>query len=132
MAEPCCIVIPRGGDEDLRLPAQPPERVGVDDAVSVALERRPDRRLLLRLVSMAVGASGGPRCQCRPLQRFEPLANRPAPILRLYAVQRLELHVPGRSRERNDVTYVLHAGDELHHAFEPEAEPSMRYRAVPA
>ncbi len=31
-------------DEDLRLPLQPPERLRVDDAVAVALERRPDAR----------------------------------------------------------------------------------------
>src|SRR5215204_3900497 len=37
-----------GVDEDLRLSLQPPERLGVDDAVAIALERRPQIALLLR------------------------------------------------------------------------------------
>src|SRR4029079_5046539 len=35
-------VVALGVDEDLRLVAQPPERLGVDDPVAVALERRPE------------------------------------------------------------------------------------------
>ena len=41
------VVVARGVDEDLRLALEPAERLRVDDAVAVALERRPHRRLLL-------------------------------------------------------------------------------------
>ena len=39
------VVVARGVDEDLRLALQPPERLRVDDAVAVALERRADTAL---------------------------------------------------------------------------------------
>ena len=41
------VVVPVGVDEDLRLPLEPPERLGVDDAIAVALEGRPDTAFLL-------------------------------------------------------------------------------------
>ena len=46
--EPGAVVVALGRDEDLRLVLETPERLGVDDAVAVALERRPQRRVLLR------------------------------------------------------------------------------------
>ena len=41
--EPGAVVVPLGGDEDLRLVLEPAEGLGVDDPVAVALERRPQR-----------------------------------------------------------------------------------------
>jgi hypothetical protein len=40
-------------DEDLRLQAKPPERLRVDDAIAVALERRPQPALLLGEIAPA-------------------------------------------------------------------------------
>ena len=45
--EPRAEVVALGIDEDLRLVAQPAERLRVDDAVAVALERRPQAAFLL-------------------------------------------------------------------------------------
>ncbi len=45
--EPRAEVVALGIDEDLRLVAQTPERLRVDDAVAVALERRPQAAFLL-------------------------------------------------------------------------------------
>ena len=58
--EPRAEVVALGIDEHLRLEPQPPERLRVDDAVAVALERRPEPALLLREVAPArlVGADG--------------------------------------------------------------------------
>ena len=47
MGHPGPVVITGGIDEDLRLPFQPPERLRMEDAVAVALERRTDEALLL-------------------------------------------------------------------------------------
>src|SRR5439155_2369735 len=52
-------VIPARLDEDLRLPAQPPERLRVNDPVSVALEGGPQRTFLalcMRAPASLVGA----------------------------------------------------------------------------
>ncbi len=46
-------VVALGIDEDLRLVAQPAERLRVDDPVAVALERRPQPALLLRRLAAA-------------------------------------------------------------------------------
>ena len=43
MGEPGPVVVALGGDEDLGLVLEPAEGLGVDDAVAVALERRPQR-----------------------------------------------------------------------------------------
>ena len=40
VGHPRAVVVALGVDEDLRLALQPPERLGVHDAVAVALERR--------------------------------------------------------------------------------------------
>src|SRR5437867_1456311 len=55
---PRAVVVAGGVDEDLRLALQPPERLGVHDAVAVALERRADPALVLRAEATArlVGA----------------------------------------------------------------------------
>ena len=42
VGHPGAVVVALGVDEDLRLPLQPPERLRVDEAVAVALERRAD------------------------------------------------------------------------------------------
>ena len=47
VGQPGAVVVALGGDEDLRLVLQPPERLGVDDAIAVALERRPKRAVRL-------------------------------------------------------------------------------------
>ncbi len=47
------VVVTRRVDEDLRLALQAPERLRVQDAVAVALERRPDAALLLGTFSPA-------------------------------------------------------------------------------
>jgi hypothetical protein len=41
------VVVARRIDEDLRLAFQPAERLGMQDAVAVALERRPEKAILL-------------------------------------------------------------------------------------
>ena len=60
VSEPRAEMVALGIDEDLRLVPQPPECLGVDDAVAVALERRPQPALVLREVAPArrVGADG--------------------------------------------------------------------------
>ena len=47
VGHPGAVVVAGGVDEDLRLALQAPERLGVDDPVAVALERRPDVGLRL-------------------------------------------------------------------------------------
>ena len=55
-------VIALGIHEDLRLEAQPPERLRVDDAVAVALERRPQPALVLGILAPArLVRAHGPR-----------------------------------------------------------------------
>ena len=57
-------------DEDLGLALQPAERLRVDDAVAVALERRADARLLLRtLAALRLERADGERGQARPRAR---------------------------------------------------------------
>ena len=56
------VVVALRVDEDLRLPLQPPERLRVDEAVAVALERRPD-------------ASTAPRARSRPRVSYERTAS---------------------------------------------------------
>ena len=54
-------------DEDLRLALQAPERLGMDDAIAVALERRPDGTgLLLPLPALRLVGAHRERRQ-RPL-----------------------------------------------------------------
>ncbi len=48
VGQPRAVVVALRRDEDLRLVLEAPERLGVDDAVAVALERRAQRALLLR------------------------------------------------------------------------------------
>ena len=60
-------------DEDLRLPLQPPERLRVDDAVAVALERRAHAALLLgKLASARLERADRERRQAL-LERADPL-----------------------------------------------------------
>jgi hypothetical protein len=47
VGEPGPVVIALGGDEDLGLVLEPAEGLGVDDAVAVALKRRPQRAVRL-------------------------------------------------------------------------------------
>jgi hypothetical protein len=62
--EPRAQVVALVMDEDLRLVLEPPERVGVDDAVAVALERRAQRVLRLLIKASAcrrrIGRIGRP------------------------------------------------------------------------
>src|SRR5581483_11416678 len=51
--EPRAEVVALGIDEDLRLVAEPPERLRVHDPVAVALERRPQAALVLRMLAAA-------------------------------------------------------------------------------
>jgi hypothetical protein len=53
VGQPGPVMIAERGDEDLRLVLQPAERLGVDDAVTVDLERRP--HLVIGLVLVALG-----------------------------------------------------------------------------
>jgi hypothetical protein len=74
--EPGAIVIAGRGEEDLGLVLQPPERLAVDDTVTIALERRADRIFLLRPQTTArVAALGGLWCEDLPLPLFELFAN---------------------------------------------------------
>jgi len=50
MREPRSVMVALGGDEDLRLVLEAPEGLGVDDAVAVPLEGRPQATFLLFLV----------------------------------------------------------------------------------
>ena len=71
------VVIAGRREEDLRLVLQAPERLAVNDAVAVALERRPDRILGLGAEpSLRVGALGGLRRQDLALALLELLADR--------------------------------------------------------
>ena len=51
------VVVALGRDEHLRLVLEPAERLGVDDPVAVALERRAQRRVRLRRERAAPGTS---------------------------------------------------------------------------
>ena len=53
VGHPRPVMVTFGVDEDLRLPLQAPERLRVDDAVPVALERRPHATRLLRKLPAA-------------------------------------------------------------------------------
>ena len=66
------VVVALRVDEDLRLALQAPERLGVDDPVAVALERRPQpaRLFLARAPARGVGANGERR-QPRLLPRAD-------------------------------------------------------------
>ena len=69
------VVVALGGHEHLGLVLEPPERLGVDDAVAVALEDRAD--VVLGLVAVAaLGGVGedGPRRQDLVLDLLGPLA----------------------------------------------------------
>ena len=72
------VVIAGRREEDLRLVLEPAERLAVDDAVAVALERRPDVVLGLRAQAPARVARCCAACGARdsPLARFELLADR--------------------------------------------------------
>ena len=48
VGQPGAVVVALGRDEDLGLVLEPPERLGVHDPVAVALERRAQRRVVLR------------------------------------------------------------------------------------
>src|SRR2546421_708435 len=71
--EPGAVMVALGRDEDLRLVLQTPERLGVDDPVAIALERRPQRRVLLRYRPHRRVRTGRERRQPPLLQRFHAL-----------------------------------------------------------
>ena len=74
--EPRDHVIARWRDEDLGLVLQPAEGFAVEDAVAVALERRPQRRRLFgALPAAALEAPGGKRRE-KPFAILEATANR--------------------------------------------------------
>src|SRR5207247_9883300 len=66
---PRAVVVAGGVDEDLRLALQPPERLGVHDAVAVALERRADPALVLRAEATARLVGTHPLAARGPLLR---------------------------------------------------------------
>jgi hypothetical protein len=73
-------VVALGIDEDLRLEAQPAERLRVDDAVAVALERRAQPALLLGEVAAARlvradGERGQPALLVLPHEPGEGIGN---------------------------------------------------------
>ena len=72
------VVVALRVDEDLRLPLQPAERLRVDDAVAVALERRPHAALLFRQLATAGLEASGPRTATGLLERADPLLERRA------------------------------------------------------
>ena len=84
--EPRAEVVALGIDEDLRLVAQPAERLRVDDAVAVALERRAQPALLLggargrgsRTSGRRAATASAPRARARGLRRRQQL-DRPVP-----------------------------------------------------
>ena len=56
MRESDPVVVALGGHEHLGLVLEPPERLGMDDAVAVALERRAERvRLLVPVPALGLG-----------------------------------------------------------------------------
>ena len=70
------VVVALRVDEDLRLPLQPPERLRVDDAVAVALERRAHAALLLgKLATARLERADRERRQAL-LERADPLLER--------------------------------------------------------
>src|SRR5580765_3103075 len=74
--EPRAVVIARRREEDLRLVLQPAERLGVDDAIAIPLERRADVVLGLRPgTATAVGGPGRLRRENLAFTRLELLAN---------------------------------------------------------
>ncbi len=76
MGHPRPVVVALGVDEDLRLPLQAPERLRVDDAVAVPLERRAHAaRLLGKLSSARLERAHGERRQAL-LELADPLVER--------------------------------------------------------
>ncbi len=57
------VMVAFGRDEHLGLVLQAAERLGVQDAVAIALERRAHRRRFFRPLAAAVAAARGPRVQ---------------------------------------------------------------------
>ncbi len=57
------VVIPLGGDEDLRLVLEAPEGLGMDDAVAVTLKRRPHWAVRLLPLTLSRIGPGRPRGQ---------------------------------------------------------------------
>ena len=91
VCHPGAIVVALRVDEDLRLPFQPPERLGMDDPVTIPLERRPYRaRLLLALTPACLVRAHGNRGQKRLLVLAAVARTRPRPGL------------PPPSRKRSD------------------------------
>ena len=75
--QPRAVVIAGRREEHLRLVLQPAERLAVDDAIAIALERRPHFVFGLRTKTAArVGALGRLRREDVALARFELLADR--------------------------------------------------------
>ena len=70
VGEAGAVVVALGGDEHLGLVLEPPERLGVDDPVAVALERR--AVLGVRLGACPAGGIGG-RGERRPVRLLEAL-----------------------------------------------------------
>ena len=80
VGHPGAVVVAGGVDEDLRLALQPAERLGMDDPVAVALERRPDVGLLLGLQPPAgLVRADRERRERVVLERADPLLERRAP-----------------------------------------------------
>src|SRR5258706_8370039 len=59
MRQPCPVVIPLGGEKDLRFVLQPPEGFAVDDAIAIALVR--GTKIVLGLIAIASARLRAPR-----------------------------------------------------------------------
>ena len=80
--EPRAVVIAGRREEDLRLVLEPPEGLAVDDAIAIALERRPDVVFAFRPQAAArVGALRRLRREDLALARLELLAERVARVI---------------------------------------------------
>ncbi len=73
-------------NEHLRLVLQPAERIGMDNAVAVALERRPERILVLGVNPAPrrgrIGGIAGPPAFAVPEEMKRQLRHAPSPRLR--------------------------------------------------
>jgi hypothetical protein len=77
VGQPDPVVVALRGDEDLRLVAETPERLRVDDPVAVALEARPEWvELFGPLAALARGRQRGVRRKRLALDALDPFAGR--------------------------------------------------------
>ena len=76
VGQPGPVVVARGRAEYLRLVLEAPERLGVDDPVAVALERRPQPAVRLRALAACRVGAGGERRELGLLSGPHPLRER--------------------------------------------------------